>query len=621
MNDQTQAPEPQTLEFRAEVQQLLNILAHSLYTEREIFLRELISNASDALHRIQFELLTNRDALDPDAELAVRIESDPDAHTLTVSDTGIGMTRDELIENLGTIAHSGALAFLQKIGEGQKPVDIIGQFGVGFYSVFMVADEVTVTSRSYRPDAEAWSWTSTGDSRYTLTPADKTTRGTEIRLKLKEDATDFTSSWRLESIIRRHSDYVSFPVYVKGEIANRRDALWRKPSNDVKPEEYDDFYRQLSLDPEPPLLHTHIITDAPVEIRALLFVPKKLDRGALNSRSDYGLRLYSRKVLIQERNKELLPEYLRFVEGVVDSEDIPLNVSRETVQSNRSLRAMQKVLAGRVVKLLRELADEKPEDYASFWQEMGVFIKQGVATGAAERDELLRLLRFPSTRSEGKPISLADYIGRMGEGQTDIYYLLGGDAATVGSSPHLDPFKARGLEVLLLGDPFDGYMMQTAREFEGKPFRNVDDPGLTLPGEAEKKPEAAEPLPDADWADVVARFKMALGDRVTEVRESQLLVDSPARLISTNTGFEREMQRVRRIIEEDYKAPPKILELNRNHPLIRGLAGRIQSDPTSSVIDDGIALLFDILLLGEGLHPNPAEIAPRAQTILERALK
>ncbi|MGE5602712.1 MAG: molecular chaperone HtpG, partial [Nitrososphaerales archaeon] len=565
--DNARAVAPETMEFRAEVQQLLNILAHSLYTEREIFLRELISNASDALHRIQFELLTNRDVVDPDVELAIRIESDPVAHTLTISDTGIGMTHDELIENLGTIAHSGALAFLQKIGEGQKPVDIIGQFGVGFYSVFMVADEVGVTTRSYRPGSEAWRWTSRGDSRFTLEPADKESRGTEVFIKLKEDAEDFATQWRLESIIRRHSNYVSFPIYLKGEVVNQRSALWRTPISEVKPEEYDEFYRQFTLDPEPPLLHTHIITDAPVEIRAVLYVPRKLDRGILSLRSEYGLRLYSRKVLIQEHNKELLPEYLRFVEGVVDSEDIPLNVSRETVQSNRVLRAMQKVLAGRVVKVLNELATEQPEDYATFWTEMGVFIKQGVATGAAEKGELLTLLRFPSTRSEGKQISLADYAGRIVPGQEEIYYLLGNDPVTVATSPHLDPFKARGLEVLLLSDPFDGYVMQSVQEFDGKKLRNVDDPGLTLPGEVEQKPEEAELVADAEWADVVARFKTVLADRVTEVRESQLLTDSPARLVSTNTGFEREVQRVRRLIEEDYKAPPKLLELNRRHPL------------------------------------------------------
>lgn len=612
---------PQTMEFRAEVQQLLGILAHSLYTEREIFLRELISNASDALHRIQFELLTNRDVVDPDAELAIRIESDPVAHTLTISDTGIGMTHDELIENLGTIAHSGALAFMQQIGEGQKPVDIIGQFGVGFYSVFMVADEVVVTTRSYRPGSEAWRWTSRGDSRFTLEPAEQATRGTEIFIKLKQDAEEFAASWRLDSIIRRHSNYVSFPIYLKGEVVNQRTALWRSPMSEVKPEEYDEFYRQLTLDPEPPLLHTHIITDAPVEIRAVLFVPRKVDRGVLSLRSDYGLRLYSRKVLIQEHNKELLPEYLRFVEGVVDSEDIPLNVSRETVQSNRVLRAMQKVLAGRVVKVLNELANEKPEEYAAFWAEMGVFIKQGVAMGATEKDELLTLLRFVSTRSEGKPLALAEYAGRMVEGQEEIYYLLGSDPASAAASPHLDPFKARGLEVLLLSDPFDGYMMQSVHEFQGKKLRNVDDPGLALPGEVQQPVEEVEPVADADWAGVVARVKTVLADRVTEVRESQLLTGSPARLISPNTGFEREMQRVRRLIEDDYKAPPKILELNRRHPLIRNLAARITVEPGSPIIDPAIELLFDHLLLQEGLHPNPADMAPRIQMMLERATR
>jgi molecular chaperone HtpG len=306
---------------------------------------------------------------------------------------------------------------------------------------------------------------------------------------------------------------------------------------------------------------------------------------------------------------------------VVDSEDIPLNVSRETVQSNRVLRAIQKVLSGRILKVLNELANEKPEEYAAFWREMGVFIKQGVATASGDKDDLLPLLRFPSTTSEGKPISLGDYTGRMVEGQEEIYYLLGSDPASVASSPHLDPFKARGLEVLLLADPFDGYVMQGVHEFQGKKLRNVDDPGLTLPGEVQEKAEESQPLADAEWAQVVARFKTVLGDRVTEIRESQLLTDSPARLVSTNTGFEREMQRVRRLVEDDYQAPPKILELNRRHPLVRNLGARITAEPGAVVIDPAIELLFDNLLLLEGLHPNPAGMAPRIQMMLERATR
>lgn len=610
---------PETLEFRAEVQQLLSILAHSLYTEREIFLRELISNASDALHRIQFELLTARDVLDPDAKLEIRIETDPEAHTLTITDTGIGMTREELIENLGTIAHSGALAFMQRMAEGQRPADIIGQFGVGFYSVFMVADEVAVTTRSYRPDAAAWRWVSRGDSRFTLAPADKADRGTTIEIKLKEDAHDFTAPWRLEHIVQRHSNYVSFPIMVKGEQANQQAAPWRKPMGEVTAEEYDEFYRQLTLAPEKPLLHAHVVTDAPVELRSILYVPRRLDRGVLNLRADYGLRLYSRKILIQEHNKELLPEHLRFVEGVVDSEDLPLNISRETVQSNRVLRAMQKVLAGRVLKALRELADEQPAEYETFWTEFGVFLKQGVALQPGENGDLLPLLRFHSSRADGKLIALAGYVERMIEGQQEIYYVLGSDLDSLTSSPHLDPFKARGIEVLTLADPFDGFMMQGMHEFAGKPFRNVDDPGLELPGEARPDEAKSEEAPQADFAQVLARFKLVLGDRVTEVRESKLLTDSPARLVSPHVGYDRDMQRVRRLIDQDFKAPPKILELNRQHPLVRNLTGRIVTQPAAAVIDPAIELLFDNLLLLDGLHPNPAGMAPRIQMLLEQA--
>ncbi len=616
MSQNTTASE--TLDFRAEVQQLLHILAHSLYTEREIFLRELISNASDALHRMQFELLTNRDVLDPDAPLEIRIESDPANHTLTISDTGIGMTREELIENLGTIAHSGALAFLQQISEGQRPADIIGQFGVGFYSAFMVAEEVTVTSRSYRPEAGAWRWSSRGDSRFTLSPAEKPNRGTTVEIKLKEDAHEFTASWRLEQIVKRHSNYVSFPIYVKGELANQQVAPWRKPIGEVTQEEYDEFYRQLTLDPEKPLAHAHVVTDAPVNIRGILYVPRKLNRGVLNLRSDYGLRLYSRKILIQEHNKELLPEYLRFMEGVVDSEDLPLNISRESVQSNRVLRTMQKVLAGRALKMLRELAEERPEDYAAFWAEFGVFIKQGIAMQLGDNAELLPLLRFPSTRSDGKLISLAEYTGRMIEGQKEIYYILGADPTAIVSSPHLDPFRARGIEVLYMADPFDGFMMQSLHEFEGKRFRNVDDPKLELPGEAKAETEKTEPETTGDFARVLARFKEVLGDRVTEVRESKLLTDSPARLISPHAGFERDLQRVRRLVEQDYKVPPKILELNRRHPVIRNLAHMIEHQPSAPAIETAIELLFDSLLLIEGLHPNPAGIAPRIQALLQQ---
>ncbi len=614
--------QPESLEFKAEVQQLLHILSHSLYTEREIFLRELISNASDALNRVQFEMLTNTQVLDPDLELAIRIDFDEEAKTLTVSDTGVGMTRDELIENLGTIAHSGAMAFLKKLEAEQRIGDIIGQFGVGFYSVFMVADEVRVTSRSYLPGEPAWMWASRGDNTYTLRPADKATRGTTIEIDLKEDAAEFASAWRLEQIVKKHSDYVSFPIYVKDKIANQQTALWRKPPSEVTDDEYNEFYRQLTLDFEKPLLHLHIITDAPVDIRSVLFVPRHRERGMFRLRPDHGLKLYSRKVLIQEDNKDMLPEYLRFVEGVVDSADIPLNVARESVQSTRTMGHIKKALRGRVLKALRELGEEKPEEYKVFWEAFGPFIKEGVAMDFGGRDDIVPLLRFPTSKSNGALVSLGEYVARMIEGQTDIYYILGDDLASVARSPHLDAFKARDLEVLYLVDPLDAFMVQSLREYEGKPLKNVDDPNLQLPGEPASPPEAltADALSPEVFGKLIVRFKNVLAERVADVRESKLLKDSPCRLVSPDSGPEREMQRVRRLVEQDYTAPVKILEINRGHPLIQNLARLNDSQFANPLIDLTVEQLFDNLLLLEGLHPNPAQMAPRIQELLERAV-
>src|SRR5215211_3543527 len=378
------ASEPTSVPFRAEVKQLLQILAHSLYTDREIFLRELISNASDALYRVQFEMLTNHDVLDPEAELAIRVTGDEQAKTVTITDTGIGMTREELIENLGTIAQSGARALMERLEAGQRG-EIIGQFGVGFYSSFVVADEVTVISRSYRPDAEAAQWRSRGDETFTIEAAERAERGTTIILHLKEDAGEFAQAWKLRQVIKKHSDFVAWPIYVGEERANQQSALWRQAPRQVEAEKYPEFYRQLTMDFEAPLLHVHLSTDVPVDLHTILFVPSKRERGLIERRVEGKIKLYSRKVLIQEEAKDLLPSYYRFVEGVVDSEDLPLNVSREMVQSNPVLSRIKKTLTGRLTKELAELAEKDAEKYAKFWQEFGVFIKEGIATEMSAR--------------------------------------------------------------------------------------------------------------------------------------------------------------------------------------------------------------------------------------------
>jgi len=616
----------QAFEFKAEIQQLLNILVHSLYTEREIFLRELLSNASDALNRIQFEMLTNRDVLDPDAELAIRIEADQDAGTLTISDTGIGMTRDEITQDLGTIAHSGAAAFLKQLETAQRPsIELIGQFGVGFYSVFMVADRVRVVSRSYQPGAEAVEWISDGGTSYELGPAEKAGRGTRIEITLKEDAVEFAATWRLEQIIRKHSDYIAFPIYVgdSESAANRKTALWRQSPRETTAEQYEDFYRHLTLDVDKPLLHTHLVTDAPVNLRSLLYIPAHRERGFLSPRTDHGLKLYVHNVMIQEYNKDLLPGYLRFVEGVVESEDLPLNISREVVQRSPTVRHIQKALVRKLLKELGALADSDPEAYASFWNEFGPFIKEGVAgvsaTESAANDDLLPLLRFHSSRTGGDLVSLSQYVERMGEEQAAIYYVLGDDLKSVAQSPHLDYFKARDVEVLYLVDPIDSFLAIALTGYDGKPFKNVDSAGLELPEEKEAEQETSDRLPDPDFNRLVGRFVQVLGERVVEVRESKVLRDSPCRLVSPDNAPDREMSRVYRMLGQEFEMPKRILEINRNHPITVNLARLVSEAPEEDLIDLSIEQLFDNLLLVEGLHPNPTIMIPRIQRLVEAA--
>ncbi len=617
----------EALEYRTEVKQLLDILAHSLYTDREIFLRELISNASDALNRVQFELLTNQDAVDADRELAIHIQLDKDAKTLTIADSGIGMNHDELIQNLGTIAHSGAKTFIQSAAADKSRLDeIIGQFGVGFYAVFMVAAEVQVTSRSYRPEDTAWTWTSQGDSRFTLTPAEKSDRGTTITIKLKEDAEEFANPWRIEQIIKKHSDYVSFPIYVKQEdnsekVVNRQTALWRQSPASVKAEEYEEFYKQLTFDFDTPLLHSHLVADAPVNVRALLFVPSKRDRNLFQSNSDHGLRLYSRKILIQQRNRDLLPEHLRFVEGVVDSEDLPLNVSREMVQSNPVLRQLKRALTNRVYRDLKTLADDT-EKYKSFWREFGVFLKEGVATDPSSHESLLDLLRFHSSKAAGEEewVSLKQYVERMSSEQTAIYYVLADDLKSAERSPHLDYFRAHDIEVLYLVDPIDGYMTTMLREYESKSLQNVDDAALELPKNEEKSEENSERVDEAEFNQLLDRIKQTLGERIVDVREAKTLVSSPCRLVSPENAFDRDLERIRRLTEQNYEIPKKMLEINRGHALIVNLASRLQANSNDPLIDATVEQLFANAQLLEGIHPNPADMVTRIQQLMEAAI-
>ncbi len=622
MATQTQHQQQETRAFQTEVKQLLDILVHSLYTQREIFLRELISNASDALHRMKFELLTNSEVLTPEAELAIHIHTDQEAGTLSISDSGVGMTHDELIENLGTIAHSGAAEFLKHLQEqqdDQESIDQIGQFGVGFYSVFMVAEEVRVTSRSFRPDESAWSWISSGEERYVLTPAEKADRGTRIDIQLKKDALEFADPWRIRQIIREYSDFVPFPIYINddSEPVNRRQALWRQPSAQVTDEEAEAFYRQLTMDPSPPLARIHVQTDAPVQIHALLFIPSKLDRSLLGLKQDFGLRLYSHQIRIQERNKDLLPAYLRFIEGVVDSDDIPLNVSREMVQNHRIIHKIKSVLTRKVLQKLAHMAENEPENYVRFWKEFGLFIKEGVTTDPQDLEKLTPLLRFHSTKSDEAWVSLSQYVDRAPDDQKKIYYIMGESRAAMERSPHLEYFRQHDIEVLFFEHPIDALLPQAIGAYQEFVFQNVDRIDVTASSEQK---QTSAPQEDGLNA-LIERVKQVLGDKVADVRPSQILISHPARLAAPEDMLDTGLERIRRLMEEDFSAPTMVLELNPNHPIVQNLLHRLERQQEDEIIDAAIEQLYEDALLMEGFHPDPAQMVERIQKLLEAATR
>jgi molecular chaperone HtpG len=614
--------EGQPIPFKAETQQLLDILIHSLYTEQEIFLRELISNASDALSRLDFIMLTNRDVLDPDVPPEIRIRTDKDQNQLIIEDTGDGMTRDELRDNLGTIARSGAKAFVEAAKESEGNLaDIIGQFGVGFYSAFMVADEIKVISRSYQPGAEAAAWIARGEDTFRLDKADRDRRGTEVRITLKEDAKEFLDDSRLRQVVKRHSDFIQYPIYVGDaeEPVNRQTALWRQNPREIEKESYQEFYKQLTLDFTDPLAHTHMVVDAPAQMYALLFVPKDPRNLVFSPRKEPGLKLFARKVLIQEFSTELLPQYLNFIDGVVDSEDLPLNVSRESVQSNRIMALLARLVTGKALDMLKELGADSHEDYAAFWETYGQYLKEGVAVEQDHPEKIFPLLRFHTSKDLKGWTSLDEYIERSGSDQKEIYYFLGEDPNAVKYSPHMDGFRRAVIEVLVLTDPVDPFMLMQLKSYEDHPLVNIaaaDLPDSEQEVEKEEQSEKPEVNPQ-EIADMVLRFKNVLGDRVESVRTTHRLSDSPARLVDPEGAPEQSVQRVYRMMDKNFEIPKKVLELNPNHKIILGLAKLQEGDPRFNLIAEQI---YENTLLIEGLHPDPVSMVGRIQDLIASTL-
>ncbi len=609
--------------FQTEIKQLLNILVHSLYTKQEIFLRELLSNASDALTQMRFIQQTESDILDASADLLIRIDLDEEQNILKISDTGLGMTSEEMKTNLGTIAQSGARAFLEAAeGDDSNLVDVIGRFGVGFYSVFMVADWVKVSSRSYLPNQKPSSWFATGADTFELGTSGKENRGTEIEIKLKKDSSEFATPARIREVIKAHSDYIPYPIFLgdEEEQINRQTAIWRENPHSIDDDQYQDFYRQLTLEMDGHLDKIHFIAEAPLMIYSLLFLPTKLDRGLFTLRDQDGLKLYSRKILIEEYSKELLPPYFRFIQGVVDAEDLPLNVSRESFQSTALITKINKILTNQVILKLTGMAEKDPDRYLNFWTEFGQFIKEGVAANDENQEKLSGLLRFHSTTSPNQWTSLDAYLEQMIPGQDKIYYILGDDKSSVSRSPHLDYFQTNCYQVLTLTDPIDSFLLLGLREYKEFPLQNVADSDLVLPDEIEETKENKEPsspIPEEKIQFLLDGIKDVLKDKIIDVRVTDRLTNSVARLVDSKGSIGQEFQRVYRMMDKEYQIPKKVLEINPDHAILKQLVLLAEGDELFNLV---VEQIFESTLLIEGLHPDPAAMIPRIQQLMESAL-
>ncbi|NUO86890.1 MAG: molecular chaperone HtpG [Cupriavidus sp.] len=627
----------ETMSFQAEVKQLLHLMIHSLYSNKEIFLRELVSNASDATDKLRFEAIANPSLLENDADLAIRIEADAKARTLKITDNGIGMSRDEAIRNLGTIARSGTKEFFQQLsGDQQKDAALIGQFGVGFYSAFIVADKVTVETRRAGLGAEeAVRWESTGDGEFTVDAIARAERGTTITLHLREGEDDFLSAWRLKSIIQKYSDHISLPIRMPKEVwdaeassykrteewesVNQASALWTRAKSDITDEQYTAFYQHIAHDNETPLAWTHNRVEGRSEYTQLLYIPARAPFDLWDRNHKAGLKLYVKRVFIMDDAEQLLPGYLRWVKGVVDSADLPLNVSRELLQESRDVKAIREGCTKRVLSMLESMADSEDEaeraKYAIFWQQFGQALKEGVGEDQANQERVAKLLRFASTHNDTaeQNVSLAAYVGRMKEGQDKIYYVTADTWSAAKNSPHLEVFRKKGIEVLLLTDRVDEWMLSFLREFDGKELVSVARGDLDLGKLADEAEKAEQEKAEADWKDVVERAKTVLAGKAKDVRVTLRLTESASCLVSDEGDMSGYLQRL--LKQAGQKAPDAqpILELNPEHALVK----KLRDLPEGEAFSDRLQVLFDQALLAEGgMLEDPAAYVQRVNKLL-----
>ena len=607
----------ETFEFKAEMKQLLNIIVHSLYNHPEVFLRELISNSSDALNKARFRKLTDKDIVDPDADLEIRIEVDSKKDKFSIEDFGIGMTKEELINNIGTIASSGTLEFLRRVKEQKAAFEgnLIGQFGVGFYSVFMVADEVSVETRGADSSSKGYLWKSGGEGNFTIEEIDRKHRGTKISFKFKESAKEFSQDYRIKEIINKYSNFADFPILLNGEKVNKVTALWHKKTDELKNQDLDEFYKFVSNDFEGPLGHLHMSIEGVVNFKALVFIPKTAPQDLMRLHNEKSLHLYANKILIQNDCKELLPEYLRFVKGVVDTTDLPLNISREVTQSSPEMLKIKSVITSKILSFLESWAQSDKEKYAVFYKNFGPLLKVGINSDFENKDKIIELLRFESSlRPKGELVSFKEYVQRMLSDQKEIYYLSGENREILERNPNLEYFNKHKIEVLFLTEPMDVFVVPSIPEYDKKHIVSIQKSDIDLKAE-----ERIEKPDDNLTKSLISLFKAALGGKVEDVLVSKRLVDSPVTLVSGKSGLEPQMERMMRMMDKDFQKQKRILEVNITHPLIRNLSRIYLSDTTNPILNKCINQLYEGALFIDGELNAPGDFIKRMTEIMQEA--
>lgn len=613
--------------FKAEISQLLDILTHSLYTHRDIFIRELISNASDALDKIRLKQILNEEICDKDIDLEIMIDLDKDNKTITISDTGIGMTKDELVKNIGTIAHSGTSDFLKAVSDpNQDKINLIGRFGIGFYSVFMAAEKVEITSKSAQKDEPAHTWTSDGKGSFQIMPAsDKIKRGTAIKIFLKDDAVQFAEENTVQSAIEKYSNFVPFPIKLDKKQINKISAIWREPKSSIKKNQYKEFFKFIARQNDDPLTWFHFQVDVPLQFHVLLFVPKTNFELMGFNRKDAGINLFVKRILVDPQAKEILPPYLRFVEGVIESDDLPLNISRETLQENPYLIKIKNTVISKFLSYLQKFSEKEPEKYENFWNQFGRILKEGY-NDFSNKDKLAELFRFNSSKCKDfkEIISLKTYAEGMPENQKEIYYLSGTSGEALKTNPTLEIFQNNNIEVLFSFDPIDEFVLSGLMEYQGKKLISADQADLTKIENLfsdDKKSKKVSDKKQKQLEDLTRRIKNILGDKVEDVLLSKRLIDSPAILISSDKNMSKQMEKIMQMVNKENKLAPKILEINKTHPFINNLLKIFSKNPKDSLLTRLVNNLYTSLMLLDGNISDTHEMVEDLQDLLKATAK